>query len=71
MAEEKEPELLVRDCDCGKPRCGKIIIGIIRPQIKKLEGEGELIPVAYLPVEQVPGLIDYLRELSKSKGFPC
>ena len=56
----EEPVLMVRDCDCGQDHCGLILFAIRHPQIKRVEGTGELIPAAYCPIRNLPSLIDYL-----------
>ena len=56
----EEPVLMVRDCDCGQDHCGLILFAIRHPQIKRVEGTGELIPAAYFPIRNLPSLIDYL-----------
>ena len=56
----EEPVLMVRDCDCGQDHCGLILFAIRHPQIKRVEGTGELIPAAYFPIRNLPSLSDYL-----------
>ena len=56
----EEPVLMVRDCDCGQDHCGLILFAIRHPQIKRVEGTGELIPAAYFPIADLPSLIDCL-----------
>jgi hypothetical protein len=65
----EDPQLFVKGCDCGDPHCKKILIAIIRPDMKTLENTEELVPCCHLPEEHIQSLVDYIRELCKEKGI--
>ena len=69
--EDKEPLLITQPCDCGDPDCNKILFAILHPQLKRLADTGETLYAAYMPIETVKGMIEWLEEqigLKKSGG---
>lgn len=68
MADQEEPHLLMQECDCGKPNCKSVIIAMINPVIKSVDGTDALVPVVHFPLDQAQGFVDYLRKMARQRG---
>lgn len=58
-------EFLMNPCDCGKPDCGSVLLGMRDPVIKD-SPDGPVCCV-YLPTDQIPSLVKWLLD---HKGPP-
>ncbi len=64
----EDPYLLVQPCDCGKRNCGSVLIAMVRPAIREIDGTTTLASTVNLPIEHIQGMVDKLRELAADKG---
>jgi hypothetical protein len=60
------PVLSIRIC-CPKPECNLMRVSIHNSAME--EEDGEIVPVAYFPLEKAAELIERVRAFAASKGI--
>lgn len=66
--ENEDPYLLLQECTCGNPRCGTVIIAMMRPRITEIADTGESACYVNFPLEHAQAFIDRLRFLGREQG---
>lgn len=70
MSADRDPALMMRRCQCGRPTCNTVVFAMLRPVIESVKenGKEELASLVHFPLEHAQSFVNELRRLAAERG---